>query len=137
MSASKSRVLIVEDNTPLRNLMADVLKLEGYTVIEAFDAPSMRQCMVTCQPKNAGESFDLIITDIQMPGESGMVSLQALRHMGCRIPAVIVTAFPELATLERAIELQATLLPKPFSLGEFRSVAAAVLRPNRCDQIGP
>jgi len=121
--------LIVEDNAPLRKLMVDILRFEGYAVSEAFDAPSMRQCMYAGRPeRNADAFFDLIITDIQMPGENGIASLATLRSAGCRIPAVIVTAFPELATRERANELQATLLPKPFSLAEFRAVAATILR---------
>jgi len=125
----RARVLIVEDNAPLRKLMADILKFEGYTVSEASDAPSMRQRIYDPRSeRNAGELFDLIITDIQMPGENGIASLATLRSAGCRIPAVIVTAFPELATRERADELQATLLPKPFSMAELRSVAATLLR---------
>jgi len=127
--SGRSRVLIVEDNAPLRKLMADILKFEGYAVSEAFDAPSMRQRIYARRPaRHAGESFDLIITDIQMPGENGIASLATLRSAGCRIPAVIVTAFPELATRERIDELQATLLSKPFSMAELRSVAATVLR---------
>ena len=127
--SGRARVLIVEDNAPLRKLMADILKFEGYTVSEAFDAPSMRQRIYAKRPaRTAGEFYDLIITDIQMPGENGIASLATLRSAGCRIPAVIVTAFPELATRERADELQATLLSKPFSVAELRSVAATVLR---------
>jgi len=127
--SGRARVLIVEDNAPLRQLMADILKFEGYTVSEAFDAPSMRQRIYAPRPeRTAGEFFDLIITDVQMPGENGIASLATLRSAGCRIPAVIVTAFPELATRERTKELQATLLPKPFSMAELRSVAATVLR---------
>lgn len=125
----RARVLIVEDNAPLRKLMADTLKFEGYAVSEASDASSMRRCMCGGQPaKVTGESFDLIITDIQMPEENGITSLAMLRSKGCRVPAVVVTAFPELATHERTHELQATLLHKPFTLAEFRAVAAAVLQ---------
>jgi two-component system response regulator TctD len=128
----RARVLIVEDNAPLRKLMADTLKVEGYAVSEAFDASSMREYMCAGRPeKDPGEFFDLLITDIQMPEENGITSLAILRSKGCNVPAVVVTAFPELASHERANELQATLLPKPFTLAEFRSVAAAVLQHSR------
>jgi DNA-binding response OmpR family regulator len=131
-ATGRARVLIVEDNAPLRKLMADTLKVEGYEVSEASDASSMRQCLCNRRPvANTGEFFDLIITDIQMPEESGMTLLAVLRSKGCRVPAIVVTAFPELATRERTNELQATLLPKPFTLAEFRSVAAAVLQRTR------
>ena len=125
------RVLIVEDNTPLRELMADVLELEGCTVTEAFDTSSMRRCMRTGGHEEYPEQpFDLIITDIQMRGENGLVSLEKLRRRGCNTPAVVVTAFPGFATQKQAHELHATLLPKPFTLEEFRTVAAAALLPN-------
>jgi CheY-like chemotaxis protein len=126
-----ARVLIVEDNTPLRDLMADVLELEGCIVTEAFDTSSMRRCMRSGGHEEYPEQpFDLIITDIQMRGENGLVSLEKLRRSGCSTPAVVVTAFPGFATQEQAHELHATLLPKPFTLEEFRTVAAAALLPN-------
>ena len=126
-----ARVLIVEDNPRLRKLMTDVLELEGCKVTEAFDTTSMRLHMhVRGQEEYPDEPFDLIITDIQMPGENGLVSLQWLRHRGCPIPALVVTAFPELATQEQVNKLDATLLPKPFSLHEFHTVAFAALRPS-------
>ena len=64
-----------------------------------------------------------------MPGETGLVSLERLRREGCGIPAVVVTAFPELATKRQVEELDAILLPKPFSLNELRTVATSALRP--------
>jgi len=125
-----ARVLIVEDNSRLRKLMSDVLALDGVTVTEAGDSTSMRLHMrVKAQEVYPDEPYDLIVTDIQMPGESGLVSLEWLRHRGCLTPALVVTAFPELATREQVRKLDATLLPKPFSLYEFRSVAVAALRP--------
>jgi len=125
----RAQVLLVEDNTPFRALMADVLVREGCKVTEAFDAASMRWHMHT-KGKEAypAEPFDLIITDVQMPGENGLGSLEWLRRRGCPTPAVVVTSFPELATEEQVKKLAATLLPKPFSLGNFRAVTAAALR---------
>ena len=125
------RVLIVGDIEPLRALMADVLKLEGYTVTEAIDASNLQSCMRTGRhEEHLDNSYDLIVTDIHMPGESGLIGLEKLRRRGCSTPAVVVTAFPEFATKERVRELIATVLPKPFTLEEFRTVAAAALRPN-------
>jgi DNA-binding response OmpR family regulator len=122
-------VLIVEDNARLRKLMVDVLALEGCKVTEAFDATSMRWHMhISGQEEYPNEPFDLIITDIQMPGGNGLVVLEWLRRKGCPIPAVVVTAFPELATREQVNKLGATLLPKPFNLIDFRGIAFAALQ---------
>jgi CheY-like chemotaxis protein len=126
----KAHVLIVEDNAPLRGLMADVLTCMGCKVTEAFDASSMHWQMHTRgQEVYPDEPFDLIITDVQMPGETGLVLLEKLRRKGCPIPAVVVTAFPELATREQVHKLDATLLPKPFSLNDFRAIAIGALCP--------
>lgn len=129
-ATGRARVLIVEDNARLRELMANVLALEGWTVTQAFDASSMRwQMHISGQEQYPDEPFDLIVTDVQMPGESGLAVLQWLRHRGCPIPAVVVTAFPELATQEQVDRLGAMLLPKPFSLLDFRGLADAAIRP--------
>ena len=125
---AKARVLLVEDNTAFRVLMADVLAREGCNVTEAFDATSMRwQMHIKALENFPNEPFDLIITDVQMPGESGLASLEWLRRKGCPIPAIVVTSFPELATKAVVNRLAATLLPKPFSLSEFREVAVDAL----------
>jgi DNA-binding response OmpR family regulator len=128
-SKPRVRVLIVEDNARLRKLMTDVLALEGYAVTEADDVVGMRQHMqIKGQEEYPDEPFDLIVTDVQMPGENGLFALQWLRHRGCPIPALVVTAFPELATRDLVSRLDATLLPKPFSLNEFRTIAVAAIR---------
>ena len=129
-ASHRVRVLIVEDNPRLRKLMTDVLALEGCSVTEAVDAMSMRwHLQMRGVEEYPDDPFDLIVTDIQMPGESGLEVLGWLRRRGCPIPALVVTAFPELATREQVSKLEATLLPKPFTLLDFRSVAIASLSP--------
>ena len=129
------RVLIVGDTEPLRGPMADVLKLEGYTVTEAIGASNLRSCMRTGRDEERDSSYDLIVADIKIPGENGLVGLEKLRRGGCRTPAVVVTAFPGSATTARARELLATVLPKPFTLEELRTVAATALK-RYCHTIG-
>lgn len=126
--APGTRVLIIEDNLPLRDLMADVLELEGCTVTEAIDISDVRTYLqIEAQEPRSGRPFDLIITDIPIPRGSALDSLQTLRREGCHVPAIVVTAFPEWATKERTRQLKATLLPKPFTLAEFRRVTSAAL----------
>ena len=125
------RVLIVGDTELLRGLMADVLKHEGYTVTEAIGASNVR----SGRDEKRDDSYDLIVADIKIPGEDGLVGLEKLRRRGCRTPAVVVTAFPGSATTARARELLATVLPKPFTLEELRTVAATALK-RYCHTIG-
>ena len=129
-TTGRARVLIVEDNARLRELMVNVLALEGWAVTQAVDASSMRwQIHINGQQEYPDEPFDLIVTDVQIPGENGLEVLGWLRHKGCPIPAIVVTAFPALATRAQVNQVGATLLPKPFSLLDFRGLAFAALRP--------
>ena len=89
------------------------------------------------QVEYPNEPFDLIITELQMPGETGLEALERLRRKGCPIPAVVVTAFPELATQEQVSKLDAILLSKPFSLDDLRTVAVTALQPNGRALDGP
>jgi len=124
-----ARVLVAEDNPALRYLMADVLILEGCVVTEAGDGRTMCRAVHLAglieYPKDA---FDLIVTDVRMPGESGLDALERLRRRGCRTPAIVVTSFPADANRRRVAELGAILLPKPFNLDELRVATDFVLR---------
>jgi CheY-like chemotaxis protein len=123
------RVLVAEDNPALRSLIADVLTSEGYEVVEAANGLELEQAICMSASSGATEAFDLVVTDIRMPGKSGLDALSALRRGGSESRFVVITAFPEDATERRIRELDASLLAKPFSLGEFRSLMKTILTP--------
>ena len=85
---------------------------------------------VRAEPIELVEPFDLVVTDIRMPGKSGLDALSELRRAGSHSRFVVITAFPEDATERRIGELDATLLAKPFSLGEFRAFMKTILQPS-------
>jgi CheY-like chemotaxis protein len=122
------RVLVAEDNPALRSLIADVLAGEGYEVVEAADAIEMQQAIAT-SASGPTEAFDLVVTDIRMPGKSGLDALSELRRAGSKSRFVVITAFPEDATERRIRELDAKLLAKPFSLGDFRALMKTAIQP--------
>jgi DNA-binding response OmpR family regulator len=122
-------VLVAEDNSALRTLMADVLCDEGYEVVEAADAFELEQAITISNSSGPAEAFDLVVTDIRMPGKSGLDALSELRRAGSDSRFVVITAFPEDATERRIRELDAKLLAKPFSLREFRSLMQNILQP--------
>jgi len=127
-AGSRPRVLLVEDNTALRMLMADVLDLDGYQVTQAANADEMRSAIAWAETsRSKRDAFDLVVTDIRMPGQSGLEALSQLRHSGSQSRFLVVTAFPEDATTLRTSELGAPLLAKPFSLAEFRQVVATLV----------
>jgi DNA-binding response OmpR family regulator len=123
------RVLVAEDNPALRSLIADVLTSEGYDVVEAANALELEQAIAISASAGSTEAFDLVVTDIRMPGKSGLDALSELRRGGSESRFVVITSFPEDATERRIRELDAKLLAKPFSLGEFRSLMKTILHP--------
>lgn len=128
--AKAPRVLVAEDNPALRSLIADVLLGEGYDVVEAANARQMQEAIAAEVSAAPSDAFDLVVTDIRMPGKSGLDALSELRRAGSHSRFVVITAFPEDATERRIGELDATLLAKPFSLGEFRALMKTILQPS-------
>ena len=128
-SSKAPRVLVAEDNPALRGLIADVVTSEGYEVVEAANAFELEQAIGISASSGPTEAFDLVVTDIRMPGKSGLDALSELRRAGSYSRFVVVTSFPEDATERRIRELDAKLLAKPFSLGELRALMKAILYP--------
>ena len=70
--ASTRHVLVVEDDSSLRELMARQLAFEGYFVTEASDAQAMLEA-VQSSCESCQNTFDLIVTDVRMPGMTGLI----------------------------------------------------------------
>ncbi len=120
--ASTYRVLVAEDDPALRELMARLLAFEGYLVTEAADGQEMMQA-ARASDGSADCSFDLIVTDVRMPGLSGLEVLARIRESGCHVPAIVVSALPGDMVQDKLHELNALFLPKPFALENLRRVA--------------
>ena len=73
------------------------------------------------------ERFDLIVTDVRMPGVSGLDVIDELRRAGSVTPVIAVTAFPHDATRNRAQRLEMRLLAKPFDLDVLRNAIESAL----------
>jgi CheY-like chemotaxis protein len=107
-------VLVVEDDSAIRQLILEALSGDGYAVEGAADAPAALQAIRRQRP-------DLIVTDYHLPGSDGLELLRALRHEGFSdVPALVVSAD------SRPPEWPATsFIPKPF---ELDSILRAVRR---------
>lgn len=124
--ASTRRVLVAEDDPALRDLMAKLLAFEGYFVTEAEDALAMLDA-VQVSGNGCEDRFDLIVTDVRMPGLTGLDALAILRQSGCNTPAIVVSALPGEMVHPEAQELNALFLPKPFALENLRRIANRVV----------
>jgi len=128
--ASAPRVLVAEDDPALRHLIVYLLAFEGYFVTEASDAQAMLDA-VHASDGNCELGFDLIVTDVRMPGLSGLDALARLRETGCLVPAIVVSALPGEMVRPEAEELNALFLPKPFALENLRRIANRVVQANQ------
>jgi adenylate cyclase len=106
-----SRILVVDDIAANRDLLSRRLLREGHQVVTVGDGPSVFECLV-------GESFDLILLDLMMPGMSGFEVLCRLKASSRtrHIPVIMISALNELDSTVRCIEAGAEdYIPKPFN----------------------
>jgi CheY-like chemotaxis protein len=120
------RILVVEDNAAIRELNVQVLALVGYEVDGAEDGVAGWELL-------DGGSFDLLITDHEMPRRSGLELVKQVRSAGMTLPIIMATGSLPEEELERLpwLELDATLL-KPFSADQLRQTVKRVLCSAEC-----
>jgi len=126
--AHPKRVLVAEDDAAMRDLLLIVLRERGYAVDCVSSGSQMMRVLSERRPDGTlSEPFDLIVTDVRMPGASGLDAIDQLRREGGLTPVIAVTAFPHDATRNRAQRLEIRLLAKPFDLDALRSAVEAAL----------
>ena len=122
-TAPSLSILLVDDDARFRASTAKGLELAGHTTQLAEDAAAARQTL------DSGTSFDLILLDVNMPGENGFSLLGALREEGLRTPVLFVTARGTLEDRVLGLRLGADdFLPKPFEFEELLARIASVTR---------
>jgi DNA-binding NtrC family response regulator len=120
-----ARILIAEDDADLRDLLQDDLEDAGYETVAAVDGRAALAHIARGQ-----ETFDLLLTDMNMPGLTGAELLTAMREKRPEAPVIVITAF---GTVEQAVEMVRAgafnYLTKPFDSDELlRTVGAALER---------
>ena len=110
--APSSLIAVVDDDPSIRTALSSLLRSAGYRVQLFEDAESF---LAGC-----AEGFpDCIVTDIQMERMNGLELIEALQGDGCP-PVIVITAFPEPALRQRAMQLgAAAFLSKPFDAAEL------------------
>ena len=116
------RLLIVEDELPMRTALTDCLKSEGYRVLTASDGETGLHLALTEKP-------DLVLLDVMMPKLDGYAVCAELRRLERPVPILILTAKGQVADRVRGLDLGADdYLVKPFSLDELLARVRAALR---------
>ncbi len=117
-----AHLLVVDDDARLRALLQRFLSEQGFRVSVAADAAAARAAL-------AAVSFDLVVLDVMMPGESGLELAESLRRGGREVPILMLTArgAPDerVAGFEHGAD---DYLPKPFDPRELALRIRTILR---------
>ncbi len=118
------RILIVDDETAIRVLLKQILESREYTVFEARGGKEALQLF-------RDEPVDLVLSDVNMPGLSGVQLLKAIKEINPRVPVVLVSGYHDIKTVVEALKAGAdNFLTKPLHLKELTSIVELSLSLN-------
>ena len=119
--AGRPRVLVVDDEATIRDLLSKTLALAEYDVDLAPDGRTALERLRMIP-------YDLLITDLKMPGVDGLAVIREARRLKADIPVIIITGFSTEASAIEAVNLGVSgYLTKPFRVPRILAVAAKAL----------
>lgn len=117
----RPRILVVDDEQAVRDLLAKTLTMADYDVDAADDGPSAID-------KMRAVAYDLLITDLKMPGMDGLSVIREARKLVADLRVIIITGYSTEASAIEAINLGVSgYLTKPFRLPRILAAAARAL----------
>ena len=120
-SATRPRILVVDDEATIRDLLAKTLALAEYDVDLAPDGRSALERLRIIP-------YDLLITDLKMPGVDGLTVIREARRLKADIPVIIITGYSTEASAIEAVNLGVSgYLTKPFRVPRVLAAAAKAL----------
>lgn len=130
-SPTIQKVIVAEDQPEMRSLIAARFRKAGYDVVEVSDGnvlwEELRQCIL--DEDNPREP-DLIVSDVRMPGRTGLEVLALIRQTDWATPVILITAFGEKDVHEEAYRLGAAhVFRKPFDIRELLKTAGQLIGP--------
>jgi two-component system response regulator AtoC len=108
-------VLIVDDDPPIREMLTDFLREEGYEILVAGDGASALDVL-----KKSAERIDLALLDVRLPDVQGLEILRAMAEKGLELPVIVMTAHGTSSTAIHSMQLGAyDYLTKPIDLNQL------------------
>lgn len=130
--AQKNRVLVVEDEELIREMLVLALEGEGYEVDTATDGRLAVEQLQGFDANNHETTFDLVILDLMLPQINGLDICRLVRHQGNPIPILMLSAKGSETDRVLGLEVGADdYLSKPFSMRELVARCRALLRRQR------
>lgn len=119
------KILLLEDDKALQEIIAECLEEEGYSVVCCSDG-------VDATNKAYEMEFDLLLLDVMVGGQNGFEALQVIRQSGKDTPAIFITALNSLKDLEIGFKSGCDdYLRKPFELSELLLRIQSLLKRNK------
>ncbi len=117
--ASRERpcLLVAEDERAMRELLVEILRADGYDVLEAKNGRELFWVVET-----APRPVAVVITDVKMPAYDGLEVAEAWAARGGGPRLVLMSAFPDACARKRAEALGVTLLHKPFEISVLQEI---------------
>lgn len=124
-------VLVADDDGDMRSLIAKVLTRDGYVVSEARDGHELMK-IARAAAKEEGEAPEIIISDVRMPGATGLQAIEEMRGLLEHTVIIVITAFVDAEIQREAQRLGAMrVLRKPFDVDILRAVTMEAQRLRR------
>ena len=121
-----ARILIADDDREMRRLLEHALARAGHEIDEASNGQQL--LALVHEAATNGHRPDVIVSDIRMPGCSGLHALAETRRLLPQTPVILITAFGDAQTHERAAQLGAVeVFDKPFDLGALLARVNALI----------
>ena len=120
---SPLRILLAEDDLEMRRMLSWYLQKKGCDVIASKNGNDLIKHLGYLGPLENFHGFDLIISDIRMPGVTGLQVLEAAKEFDDFPPMILITAFPDKETLDLSKRLgAAAILTKPFDMDDLLTI---------------
>ncbi len=114
--SNKPKILVVDDEVPVCNSIRSALEIDDYIVEMALSGEEAIK-------KETETKYDVIITDIMMPGMSGMDLLKEVKQKWPDVVVIMITGFPSIKTAVQSIKIGAfDYIPKPFTPNDLRGL---------------